>query len=137
MKAALLLCAAALAAPTLPARACGACVEDKVAATYDFQVISRAAAHGEVVVFCEVDGALDRTALRQAARRVRGVRADSVRISAAPAALSFALDPARQSPQAAVAAAQLGLPAGTHLTIVRLMQAAKPADSGQDRAKAR
>lgn len=103
-------------------QACGACVEDKVAATYDHQVVQRAAARGDAVVFCEVAGAVDKQRLRQTAQRVRGVKADSVRTSAQPAALSFALDPSTQSPQAAVEAAQRGLPAGTRLTIVRVLE---------------
>ena len=102
--------------------ACGACAEDKVAATYDYQVVQRAAAAGDVMVFCEVTGVLDRQRLTQAARRLRGIRVVSIRTSTQPAALSFAIDPARQSPQAAVAAMQRSLPSGIRLTIVRQME---------------
>ena len=98
--------------------ACGACAEDKIAATYDHLVVKRAAAAGDVMVFCEVAGSFDSHRLTQAARRVAGIRAQSLRISTQPAALSFAIDPARQSPQAAVAAMQRGLGAGTRLTIM-------------------
>ncbi len=98
--------------------ACGACAEDKIAATYDHAIVTRAAAKGDVMVYCEVVGPFDQHRLTQAVRRVRGVRADSVRTSAQPAALSFAVDPSRQSPQAAIEATQRGLPAGTRLTIV-------------------
>jgi hypothetical protein len=44
-------------------------------------------------------------------------------MSMQPAAVSFAVDPARQSPQAAVAALQRGLPAGAHLKILRVVPA--------------
>ena len=127
-------CATATAAAALVAilaaltpvasQACGACVEDKVAATYDHQVVQRAAAHGDVVVYCEVAGRLDSQRLTQAVRRVAGVRAQSVRTSANPSALSFVVDPTKQSPQAVVAAAQRTMPAGTRLTIVRLVEPA-------------
>jgi hypothetical protein len=100
--------------------ACGVCVEDKVAATYDHGVVVRAAASGDVMVFCEVTGPLDTPRLKEAVRRVRGVKPQSVRVSAQPAALSFAVDPKLQSPQTAVLAAQRGISPGTRLTIVRV-----------------
>jgi len=107
----------ALAMPA--AFACGVCVEDKVAATYDYAVLQRALTHGQVVVFCELRGRADAARVRQAAARVPALDAGSVRVSADPAAVSFALD-ARSSPLLAVAQLQRGMPAGTHLTILRL-----------------
>ena len=115
--------AAAFAFASAAALACGACVEDKVAATYDHAVMTRALASGDLVVFCEVDGRFDSPRLAQAMRRVHGVRRESVRVSAEPAALSFAVDPKLQSAQAAVSAAQRTLPAGSRLTVVRLVPA--------------
>ena len=111
--------AAFAAVAPVAGHACGACIEDKIAATYDHAVAMRAAAKGDVMVYCEVVGPLDPHRLTQAVRRVRGIKADSVRTSAQPAALSFAVDPSRLSPAAAVEATQRGLPAGTRLTIVR------------------
>jgi hypothetical protein len=119
VKRALLLLA--LAAPV--AWACGVCVEDKVAATYDYAVVQRALARGQVVVYCEVSGRADAAQLRHAAVKVPALDAASLRISAEPAALSFALDTARKSPKAAVAALQHALPAGTHVHIIRLATA--------------
>ena len=113
-------CAAALLALTPAAWACGVCIEDKVAATYDHEVVVRAAAKSKVMVFCEVAGPLDARRIRSAARSVRGVDAASLRISAQPAALSFALE-AQQSPQAAVSDMQRGIPAGTHVAIVKVI----------------
>jgi hypothetical protein len=113
--------AAALAAIAPAAsRACGACVEDKVAATYDHGVVERAAASGEVMVFCEVIGPLDAQRLKEAVRRLRGVKPRSVRVSEQPAAVSFAVNPKVRSPQGAVETAQRGMAGGTRLRIVRL-----------------
>ena len=103
-------------------QACGACVEDKVAATYDDLVRVRAAAAGDVVVYCAIAGRFDPQRLTQALRRVPGIRAHSVRTSSQPAAVSFAVDPQRQSAQAAVMAAQRSLSAGTRLTIVQVVK---------------
>jgi len=107
--------------PCAASWACGVCVEDKVAATYDHAVIQQAAGKGQVVVFCEASGAIDAPRIRNAARLVRGLDRSSVRVSTQPAALSFAIDPAQQSPQAAVSALQKALPAGSHVAILKLM----------------
>ena len=115
-----LFAAALIGALPATGAACGACIEDKVAATYDHAVVQRAAAGAEVVVFCEVLGPLDAARLKAAIRGVRGVEARSVRVSAQPAALSFAVNPKLQSPQGVVDAVQRGS-AGTRLTIVRLL----------------
>lgn len=112
----------ALSAP-VAAHACGACAEDKIAATYDHAVVTRAAADGDLMVYCEVVGHFDRRRLLQAAGRVHAIRADSVRISAQPAAFSFAVDRSRQSPRSAVEATQRGLRAGTRLTIIDSVKA--------------
>jgi GNAT superfamily N-acetyltransferase len=101
------MCAAfALFGPA--AYACGVCIEDKVAAAYDHATVQEARARGEVVVFAEVRGrgtaAKFVAAAREAARRVPGVPAKSVRAAEAPASLSFALDARSRSPEAALAA---------------------------------
>lgn len=117
------LLAIAFAAPA--AWACGVCVEDKVAATYDHAVLQKAQASGKVVVFCELSGPLDKPRITRAAAHVRGLDPASLRVSANPGALSFALDTNAQSPQAAVAAIQQRAAHGTRLTILRLV-GAKP-----------
>ena len=96
--------AAAVGAVAPSASACGVCVEDKVAATYDHAVIERAAANRQQVVFVAVDGPVDGGALgrKLAKANVKGVVAGTVRVSAAPAAFSFVLD-AREQPARAVA----------------------------------
>ena len=90
------------------AMACGVCIEDKVAATYDHAVVTRAVAGGRVVVFAEpranVEAATLARKLSAAAARTRGVDPASVRTSQAPASLAFALDPKAATPSAALAA---------------------------------
>jgi len=118
--AAVLLGAVAAIVAAAPAGACGVCDEDKVAATYDHAVVTRATSTGRVVVFYEVRGVVDAKRLRAAARRVKGIDVASLRTSTEPAALSFALKSARQPPEAAVSALQALAPRGTQLVIVRL-----------------
>lgn len=90
------------------ASACGVCVEDKVAATYDHAVVARAPARGQVVVFAEPRGGGEAGGvarrLAAAAARAKGVDPASVRASAGPASLSFALDPRVATPAQALAA---------------------------------
>ena len=78
---------------TLNALACGYCVEDKIAATYDHAVITRALAQGRHVVFLHVDGArVGRAALEQAASG-RGIEKGSARISPDALTLALVFDP--------------------------------------------
>jgi len=123
---AVVIAAALVAVAPAASRACGACVEDKIAATYDHGVVARAAARGDIMVFCEVTGSLDAQRLKRAVERVHGVKPQSVRVSAQPAALSFSIDPTARSPQAAVEAAQRSLAPGIRLTIVRLRPPVAP-----------
>lgn len=119
--------AAALALAAGPAGACGVCVEDKVAVTYDHAVVVRAAAQKHVVVFASIDGmggaedlARDASA---AAKRVPGVDRDSVRSASAPVALSFALDPAARSPESAVAEVERRAKSpGLKLSVLRVIR---------------
>ena len=86
----------------LLAIACGVCIEDKVAATYDHAVIARAATQGQVVVFAEpragIDAARLGKILASRAARTKGIDPASVRTAAAPPSLSFALDPRAGAP---------------------------------------
>ena len=72
------------------------------------------------MVFREVRGALDARRLKAAASRISGIDAASLRTSANPATVSFALDDYRQSPQSAVNALQAAAPKGTELVIVQV-----------------
>jgi hypothetical protein len=72
------------------------------------------------MVYCEVGGRWDAAKLRSAAAKVRGLDRATLRLSQEQGALSFALDPAAQSPQAAVLALQVAAP-GTRVGIVRVV----------------
>ncbi len=113
----------ALAASIPPASACGVCVEDKVAATYDYDVVQQATKRHHVVVFAAVESSADPALLRKAAARVKGVDRASVRAAANPRALSFALDPRSATPQSALAAIERQ-PAlsGVRLTLIQVMR---------------
>ena len=126
MKPLLLAMVIALAASApAPSRACGACDEDKVAATYDHAVIAAAMARHERVVFVAVDGPvnIEKIAARiaAAANRIRGVQKDTLRTSASPPAFSFALD-TTQKPEAAVGRFREAVgDTPARLTLVRIM----------------
>ena len=78
------------------ALACGYCVEDKIAATYDHAVITQALAAKHYVAFLHVDGvAKNRAALEKAAYSAPAVDRGTVRVSADLLTVSFAFDPAR------------------------------------------
>jgi hypothetical protein len=87
------------------AQACGICDEDKVAATYDHAIVTQATAHHHAVAFVAVDG-MDGApvdlgdAVKMRAASLKGIDRSSVRVSISPPALSFAYDPAIQSPPA-------------------------------------
>ena len=127
MKPAWIVIAAALAA-IAPGTglACGACDEDKIAATYDHALIDAAIARHRQVVFVAINGPVDvqriGPRLAAAAAKVRGVQAGSLRTSLAPPAFSFVLD-ATQTPQAAAAGFRNSVgDSTTQLTVVRIMR---------------
>lgn len=99
--------------------ACGACIEDKMAVTYDYDVVQAAHARKQTVVFCDVKDRVATDKLRRATAKVRGVDANSIRISSEPAALSFALDTKVQSPEAALAGIAKNLQGKVRLSIIR------------------
>jgi len=117
------LFALALALPC-PALACGICVEDQVAATYDHAVVARAEASGHRVLYAAVHGRnagaprSDAT-LRRAIASVAGADRNSIRLSALPPAASFAWNPRRSGAGAMLRAINDRL-AGTGLTLVAL-----------------
>jgi hypothetical protein len=126
------ICAALTAMSSPAVLACGVCIDDKVAATYDHAVVTRAVARHQLMVFGEIAGAVDMkvatSRIARAAPEVPGIDRRSVRTSLAPAAFSFALDPAARAPDAAVAELQkrLHVPGAT-LVVLRVMSGdAKP-----------
>lgn len=116
--------AAGLVGLSTGAWSCGYCVEDKVAATYDHAVVTKAIGKGRVVVFAEVSGGGSPAALagaaRRAAARVREVDPGSVRVSQAPVTVSFAMS-AAISPQEALGAAERAA-GGIKLTLLSVMR---------------
>jgi hypothetical protein len=88
------------------ARGCEVCVEDRMAATYDHEVFTRALNRGHQVVFTDITSrALTRTEwhlLAWTVQSVRGVMKGSVRISKSPMALSFEIDPKATAAAAAI-----------------------------------
>jgi len=121
------------AAVQVPAQACGHCLEDKVAATYDHAVLTRAARVGHVVVFADVRGpaAGGGPALKAFIARTLattpGVDAGTVRVSLDPPAASFACDPARHTPEALIAAANPRLAAkGLRLSLINIERGPRP-----------
>ena len=91
--AALLLAGAASA--TL---ACGYCVEDKIASTYDHALVKRAIAHRHHVAFFHIDGPLapgDATKrwLESVAASTAGVDKGSARVAVDTMTISVAFDP--------------------------------------------
>ncbi|HEX4986576.1 MAG TPA: hypothetical protein VFV71_10995 [Burkholderiales bacterium] len=96
-RAAILAIAFAAAAP---AAACGHCIEDKVAAVYDYAIVTRAFDRDHRVAFFAIDGTLaagDAAAVTALVGSARGVDKASVRVSAELASLSFAFDQRRAS----------------------------------------
>jgi hypothetical protein len=79
-----------------PAAACGYCVEDKIAATYDHAVVTRAFAQRHHVAFVHVDGtAPSRKTLEDAIYSAPAVDRGSARVAADLLTVSFAFDPSR------------------------------------------
>ena len=105
--------------------ACGVCVEDKVAATYDHAVITQAKARHQQVVFVAIDGANVHDVARRitaAARKVPGVEAKTVRTSASPAAFSFVVARAEPAERAVAGFRDALRDPGVQLTLVRIMR---------------
>lgn len=123
MKAALMLLSAAMTIGAGAAAACGVCVEDKVAATYDHAVVAQAKARREAIAFVAVGGphaANVGVRIAAAARNVRGIDAKTLRTSESPAAFSFVVARS-QTPERAVAAFRDALrDPGIELTLVRI-----------------
>jgi hypothetical protein len=127
----LLAMALALRAPS--PLACGICVEDQIAATYDHEVLVRAEAAGRDVMYAAVRGRnagapRSDAMIRQAIGAVSGVDRNSIRLSLLPPAASFAWDSKRHG-SGAVLRAVNGRLAGSGLTLVALRTSSPKADT--------
>ncbi len=121
---------AALSVALVPfaASACGVCIDDRIAATYDHHVATQAAGHHHAVVFASMTANADARVVvreaRRAAGRVRGVDAGTVRSAAEPLGLSFAIDPKVQTPARALADIERGVAVpGFTITLLRVVRA--------------
>jgi hypothetical protein len=79
---------------------CEICVEDQIAATYDYGVLVKAEAAGRNVLFAALRGDTasaprSEAIVRHAISTLSGVDRSSIRLSAVPSAASFAWDPKR------------------------------------------
>jgi len=128
-------CAGALTLLSIAAgaKACNACREDKIAATYDRPVIAAAARRGHTVIFAAVSGPItpnDRARERRIGRRVAsvpGVDPGSVRVSLEPAAVSFSCDLSRNPPAAFTSAINRALVLdGLSISIVQVGAPGQP-----------
>jgi hypothetical protein len=110
-----------------PAHACGHCIEDKVAATYDYAVLTCAARNGHVVVFADLRGpaagagpALKAFIIHTLAS-TSGIDGGTVRVSLDPPAASFACDPVRHAPSALLDTVNPQLAAkGLRLAVIKI-----------------
>ena len=97
LAAALLLAGAASAA-----LACGYCVEDKIASTYDHALVTQALAHKHHVAFFHIDGPLvpgegTKRWLESVAASTAGVDKGSARVAVDTLTISVAFDPRQTS----------------------------------------
>jgi hypothetical protein len=116
-----------LFAPAAAALACGVCVEDRVAATYDHAVVVRSLERKHEVVFLAIEGEI--AASPRLTREIQGALASasgidrgSARVSLSSASLSFAYDPARNKLGPIMSALEKSLaPRGLRLAILRVI----------------
>lgn len=132
MRIALAAAGVLLALQATPARACGYCLEDQIAAVYDHAVASQALARQHHVAFFHLDGPLapgreTQRRLVTLAEEVPGVDPGSVRLSTESAALALAYDPQRTSP-ARVRQALAGKLVTWHLSLDTLRIMERPAE---------
>jgi hypothetical protein len=98
-------------------RACQSCLEDKIAATYDWEVAAAAAKRGHTIVFMALKGPVNPNdskradAIERRVAAVKGVDAGTVRVSLSPPAASFACDARGDTPRRLAAAASTALAA--------------------------
>jgi len=107
--------------------ACDACLEDKIAATYDWEVVSAAKRQGHTVIFTAIQGPVGPQDKRLGRRlteellAVPGVDAGSVRVALSPPAVSFSSNLAKRRVDAILQAANHRLRAlRLKLVVVRI-----------------
>jgi hypothetical protein len=121
-----------LALASSGAFACGYCVEDKIASTYDHAVITRALGQKHHVAFFHLDGPVTpgeaaKRSVESMVESTPGVDKGSVRVALETLTVSFAFDPAR-SPLMAVQAAMDKKLAAKKLSLMPLRLIDSPAE---------
>jgi hypothetical protein len=105
--------------------ACGYCIEDKIAATYDHAVIVGAADRRHQVVFLSLGDGPTKGRERAVVRAVEsapGVDAGTVRVSLENGAISFAFDPSRTSLSSIVGSVRRKLAGkGSGVSVLRVL----------------
>jgi copper chaperone CopZ len=105
--------------------ACGYCIEDKIAATYDHAVIVGAADRRHQVVFLSLGDGPTKGRERAVVRAVEsapGVDAGTVRVSLENGAISFAFDPSRTSLNSIVGSVRRKLAGkGSGVSVLRVL----------------
>jgi len=116
---------AALALAATSAFACGYCVDDKVAAAYDYAVVARAFERHHEVAFLSLELARPvardtEAAIRRSVERITGVDRGTVRVALEAGALSLAFDPRRAAPGSMLPALDRALaPLGVTTALLR------------------
>ena len=82
--------------------ACGQCVQDKMAAVYDYEVIKHAIEKKQIVIFLGYEGNIvpdleSRLKMMKLIAKINGIDVKSIQISMENASFSFAFDPERIS----------------------------------------
>lgn len=79
------------------ALACGYCVEDKIAAVYDYAALTQAHAKRHTTVYFAINGAIrdPASSLKAIVERTKGVEKGSARVSVEAGALAVSFDPRR------------------------------------------
>jgi hypothetical protein len=132
MRAAIGVAGLALALIAPGAAACGYCVEDKIASTYDHAVVTQALAQKHQVAFFHLDGpvapgAESSKVLAALAEKTSGIDKGTVRVVAETLTISFAFDP-RRAPLAAVQSAMEKRLAPKKLSLMPLRIIDSPAE---------
>ena len=87
---------------TSSAMACGHCIEDKVAAVYDYTIVSKAVNEKHVVAFFSIEGSLvinegAKQAIQSMIKNTKGIDNNTTRVSLETGSFSVAFSPSNIS----------------------------------------
>ena len=126
------IAAAALLSAAAAAQACGFCIEDKIASTYDHALVTLALAQKHHIAFFHIDGPVlpgegTKRWLESAAASTAGVDKGSARVALDTLTISVAFDPRRSSLIAVQTALEKKL-AARKLSLMPLRVIERPAE---------